>query len=75
MELTTIVADEKEIIVRGQYRHLVGAIKQKLGSPAVSGVPSFGPNWLPFVDSFRKELALISNDVLGGLLLFRDISP
>ncbi len=40
-----IVADDKEVIVRGQYRNMIGAMKSKLDTP--SGVPSFGLSWVP----------------------------
>ena len=51
--LDEIVVDGKEVIVRGQYNNLIGAIaKKKPDTP--SGVPSFGIGWLPGTDSNRQ---------------------
>lgn len=50
--LDEIVVEEKEIVVRGQYPNLIGTIAKKLDT--LSGVPSFGVNWLPGTDSNRQ---------------------
>jgi hypothetical protein len=42
--LNEIVVDGKEVMVRGQYNHLIGAITKKL---TPSGVLSFGIGRLP----------------------------
>ena len=47
--LDEIVVDGKEVVVRGQYNNLIGAINKKLD--AQSRVPSFGISWLPGTDS------------------------
>ena len=47
--LDEMVMDGKEVIVRSQYKNLIGAITQKLDTP--SEVPSFGLSWLPGTDS------------------------
>jgi site-specific DNA recombinase len=47
--LDEIVVDGREVVVRGQYRNLIGAIKEKLGNS--KRVPSFVTNWLPGTDS------------------------
>jgi site-specific DNA recombinase len=47
--LDEIVVDGREVIIRGQYRNLVGAIQEKPGNS--KRVPSFVTDWLPGTDS------------------------
>lgn len=47
--LDEIVVEGKEVVLRGRYNNLIGAISKNLDPP--SGVPRFGINWLPGTDS------------------------